>query len=176
MRSVLFKVPKLPVVVATVGFDNLNGIVFRGNAPPFRSGQREKPMKKSVWVRMSAVLLLVGCGSVVGTAEHQPLGQPLNRPLELASPFVDNLVLQRGMKVPVWGWATPGSQVTVAFAGQSKSATADAKGKWMVKLDPLGASAEERELNVTSSRGESITCKGVLAGEVWFASGQSNME
>ncbi|MHC4506653.1 MAG: hypothetical protein ACYTFI_25455, partial [Planctomycetota bacterium] len=93
MRSVLFKVPKLPVVVATVGFDNLNGIVFRGNAPPFRSGQREKPMKKSVWVRMSAVLLLVGCGSVVGTAEHQPLGQPLNRPLELASPFVDNLVL-----------------------------------------------------------------------------------
>jgi sialate O-acetylesterase len=98
------------------------------------------------------------------------------QPLELASPFVDGLILQREMQVPVWGWAEPGSKVTVAFAGQSKTATADSKGKWMVKLDPLKASADERELAVTSSTGQSLTCKGVLVGEVWFASGQSNME
>jgi sialate O-acetylesterase len=125
---------------------------------------------------MSAVLLLVGCATGVSTEEEQARQAPREMPLELASPFVDNAVLQREMVVPVWGWATPGSQVTVAFAGQSRSATADAKGKWIVKLDPLEASVVERELTATSSRAESITCKGVLVGEVWFASGQSNME
>jgi len=98
------------------------------------------------------------------------------QPLELASPFVDNAILQRGMPVPVWGWATPGSKVTVEFAGQKKSAKADGKGKWMVKLDPLEASSEGRELKVAAPEGEAITRKGVLVGEVWFASGQSNME
>ena len=137
-------------------------------------------MKKSIWTRISAALLLVGCGGAVGTIEDQPpdrpSAQPAELPLELASPFVDNPILQSGMSVPVWGWATPGSRVTVTFAGQSKSARADQKGKWTVKLDPLAASADERELTVTSSKGESITRKGVLVGEVWFASGQSNME
>jgi sialate O-acetylesterase len=104
----------------------------------------------------------------VGAAEKQPL--------ELASPFVDNLILQREMKVPVWGWAAPGAGVTVNFGGQSKTATADEKGKWMVNLDPLTASAEERELTVRTAAGEKLTCKGVLVGEVWLASGQSNMD
>ena len=45
-------------------------------------------------------------------------------PLELASPFVDDMILQREMKVPVWGWAKPGSKITVAYAGQNKTATA----------------------------------------------------
>lgn len=44
--------------------------------------------------------------------------------IELGSPFCDNAVLQREMKVPVWGWSKPGVQVTVEFAGQKKSATA----------------------------------------------------
>jgi len=123
-----------------------------------------------------AMLLLVGCATGVNTIQERPQQAPRELPLDLASPFVDNLVLQREMKAPVWGWARTGNQVTVAFAGQSKTATADTRGKWMVKLDPLEACADERELTVTSSRGESITCKGVLVGEVWFASGQSNMD
>ena len=97
------------------------------------------------------------------------------RPLEVASPFVDGAILQREMNVPVWGWAEPGSVVTVAFADQSKTATAGEKGKWMVTLDPLEASHDERELKVTSD-GEAITRSGVLVGEVWFSSGQSNMD
>ena len=74
------------------------------------------------------------------------------------------------------GWLQPqtGSKVTVVFAGQTKIATADNRGKWMVKLDPLEASSDERELTVTLASGESLICKGVLVGEVWFASGQSN--
>lgn len=98
------------------------------------------------------------------------------QPLELASPFVDDMILQREMAVPVWGWATPGSVIEVAFAGQSKTATAGTKGRWMLKLDPLTASGVEREFLVESAAGESLTRTGVLVGEVWFASGQSNMD
>jgi len=122
--------------------------------------------------RCTILLATMLLSSVVASAAENAE----KRPLELASPFVDGAVLQRDMKVPVWGWAAPGSQITVAFAGQSKTATADKMGKWMVKLDPLKASLDERELAVTSSTGPSLTCKGVLVGEVWFASGQSNME
>lgn len=55
-----------------------------------------------------------------------------NQTLELGSPFLDNMILQRGTEVPVWEWAAPGSEVTVAFADQTKSATTDGKGKWTV--------------------------------------------
>ena len=56
------------------------------------------------------------------------------------APFAHNMVLQRGMKVPVWGTAAAGEKVTVSFAGQTKEATADAKGDWRVDLAPMDAS------------------------------------
>ena len=95
--------------------------------------------------------------------------------LELAVPFTDNMILQRDSQVPVWGWSKPGTRVTVRFAGQSKSAVTDANGDWMIRLDSLKASREEREMVVTNGQGESISLKGALVGEVWFSSGQSNM-
>jgi sialate O-acetylesterase len=99
--------------------------------------------------------------------------QPTN--LELAVPFTDSMILQRETKVPVWGFDKPKTKVTVEFAGQKKSAVTDKFGDWMVKLEPLSASLEEREMNVSNDRGGSITLSGVLVGEVWFSSGQSNM-
>jgi sialate O-acetylesterase len=72
--------------------------------------------------------------------------------VRLASPFTDHMVLQCDMKVPVWGTAEPGEIVTVEFAGQKKSATADAHGDWRVELKPMKASAEPRELVVTGNR------------------------
>jgi sialate O-acetylesterase len=95
--------------------------------------------------------------------------------LDLAVPFTDNMILQRGSKVPVWGFDQPGNKITVKFAGQSKTAVADKNGDWMVKLNPLQASREERGLEVKNDKGGSITLKGALVGEVWFSSGQSNM-
>ena len=95
--------------------------------------------------------------------------------LELAVPFTDNMILQRESKVPIWGFDAPGNRVTVEFAGQTKTAVADKNGDWMVKLDPLKVSLEERGLEVKNNRGKSISLKGVLVGEVWFSSGQSNM-
>ena len=59
--------------------------------------------------------------------------------LKLPTIIGDNMVLQQKQTNPIWGWDTPGTEVTVQFAGQSKSAKADEKGKWTVKLDPVPA-------------------------------------
>src|SRR5690349_1256055 len=66
--------------------------------------------------------------------------------VKFAALFSDHLVLQSGKPVPVWGWASPGEEVTVTVAGQSKSAKTGADGKWMVKLDALKASSEPTTL------------------------------
>lgn len=90
--------------------------------------------------------------------------------VKLPAVFTDHLILQRDATVPVWGWAKDGEEVAVEFAGQKKTAKADADGRWIVKLDPLAVSAEPRELRINGR-----VIKDVLVGEVWLASGQSNM-
>ncbi|MGJ8725619.1 MAG: sialate O-acetylesterase [Roseibacillus sp.] len=101
---------------------------------------------------------------------------PLAAELRLASPFTDHMVLQREMAVPVWGWAKPGEEVTVSFAGQAKGIKAGEDGRWRVDLDPLSASFDSANLTVTSSSREKIALKDVVVGEVWICSGQSNMQ
>lgn len=88
--------------------------------------------------------------------------------------FTDHMVLQRDMPVPVWGWADPGARVRVSFGGQEKNATADADGRWLVRLDAMPATAESRALTI-SADGATHTLDDVLVGDVWLASGQSNM-
>ncbi len=88
--------------------------------------------------------------------------------------FSNDMVLQRGLQLPVWGTAAPGEQVTVEFAGQSVSVTADDKGQWLAELAPLEASSEARQLVVKASN--TLTVDGVVVGDVWLASGQSNMD
>lgn len=91
--------------------------------------------------------------------------------------FSDGAVLQREVKVPVWGWAEPGEKVTVEFGGQRKSATAGADGKWLLALDAMKVSAEPRELVVSGSAADHrAKIADVLVGDVWLCSGQSNME
>ena len=110
--------------------------------------------------------------------------------IEMGAPFTDGAVLQRGMPVPVWGRVAPragvtsapsfeGRKVKVSFAGQEKTAAVGADGKWKVVLDPMTASKESRTMKVCElgvEHGEELEIKDVLVGEVWFASGQSNME
>ncbi len=99
--------------------------------------------------------------------------------VKLASPFTDHMVLQCERPVPVWGWADPGERITVEFAGQKKSVTTGADGQWRLDLEPLSTSAEPRDFVVTSVNRESKIVNrklsDVLVGEVWLASGQSNM-
>jgi len=100
----------------------------------------------------------------------------LRAEVKLASPFTSHMVLQREMKVPVWGTATAGENVTVVFAGQKKAATAGADGKWRVDLDPLATSADGGVFVVSGSQtAQPLQLEDVLVGEVWLASGQSNM-
>lgn len=109
------------------------------------------------------VLLSVVCASAtVSTAE-----------LTVARLFSDGVVLQRECPVPVWGSADAGSTVTVAFAGQEVTATADAAGAWRATLAALPASSEPRTLTIRGSR--TLMVSDVLVGDVWLASGQSNM-
>lgn len=88
--------------------------------------------------------------------------------------FTDHGVLQQELPVPVWGWAEPGAEVSVSFAGQEHDAVTNEAGRWMVVLDPLTRSTEGRALTATSES-ESLEVKDLLVGEVWVASGQSNM-
>ena len=92
--------------------------------------------------------------------------------VKLHNLFTDHMVLQRDIAVPVWGWADDGEQVTVEFRGKKVSTVAKG-GKWMVKLGKLKAGGPD-ELKVSGKN--SITLMDVLVGEVWIASGQSNME
>ena len=94
--------------------------------------------------------------------------------VRISHAFTDHAVLQRHMPVPVWGWADPGEKVTVSFAGQSVSTEADESGKWSVRLSPLEASSQGREL--TAQGANTVTLRDILVGEVWVCSGQSNME
>ena len=103
--------------------------------------------------------------------------------LECSGIFTDNMILQREKPVAVWGWADAGETVTVEFNGQKKTTKAGANGKWMLKLDPMKANSEPQKLIITGSnlslnivKGRKYTIDGVLVGEVWLGSGQSNMD
>jgi len=84
----------------------------------------------------------------------------------------ESMVLQEGMKVPIWGTADDGEKVTIRFQGQEVSATAK-DGKWLVHLEELKAGGP---FEMTIAGSNTIHFKNVLVGEVWVCSGQSNME
>ncbi|MEM7143600.1 MAG: sialate O-acetylesterase [Verrucomicrobiota bacterium] len=111
-------------------------------------------------VLLSAVLF---CGSVRG-----------EEVLAAAPIFGDHMVLQRDLELPVWGVAEPGAKVTVSFGGKEFEGGARDDGQWRVVLDAQEASAEPREMVVTSGDLE-LKFEDVLVGEVWLCSGQSNM-
>ena len=102
--------------------------------------------------------------------------KPRKLPTELLMPvvFSDHMVLQRDMPAPVWGRAVPGADISVKFAGQAKQVRTDVEGHWAVKLDPLKAGGPF-ELEVGDGT-KTLHFTDVLVGEVWFGSGQSNME
>jgi len=89
--------------------------------------------------------------------------------------FGDKMVLQRDKPIAVWGWASAGERVTVNFHDQTKTAKADKQGRWSLHLDPESAGGPY-QLTVSGKRGVDKAFSDVLVGEVWLASGQSNME
>ncbi len=115
-------------------------------------------MKK--WFMVFALLALTG-------------GSSLFADVRLPELVGDNMVLQQNTKLPLWGWAAPGERVTVSFNGQQLSAKAGKDGKWTVTLAPVPAGGP---FEMTIKGNNTINLRNILVGEVWLASGQSNME
>lgn len=113
--------------------------------------------------------------TTVSTATPAPVpAVPDPGKLRVCNLFGDHAVLQREEEVPIWGWDEPGQAVTVTYGSQKASAKADEKGKWTVKLNLDEAGAEPAELVVEGSG--KVISQDVIVGEIWIASGQSNME
>jgi sialate O-acetylesterase len=83
------------------------------------------------------------------------------------------MVLQRDRPIHIWGWSDPGEKVTVVMRGSKRETTGDGFGNWSVFLPPDGAGGP---YTLTVTGGNEIALDDVLVGDVWFASGQSNME
>jgi hypothetical protein len=113
-------------------------------------------IKSSSSVTLSGLLSSLMCliGFQLAAAAVKPLLHPL---------FSDHAVLQRDRAVPIWGWAAPGTALTIRFADQTKQAKAAADGKWSCTLDPLEASFEGRVLTVeTTPQGARAEVRGPI--------------
>ena len=94
----------------------------------------------------------------------------------VAAVFNNNMVLQRGLPVPVWGTANPSQSVSVNFGSQTKTTTAGADRKWLARLDTMAANTNAQTLTITITGSVTNVYTNVLVGDVWLASGQSNMQ
>jgi sialate O-acetylesterase len=101
-------------------------------------------------------------------------GSLLKAEIRLPAFVGDNMVLQRDARINIWGWADPGEKVTVLFRDMNITAKAGRDGKWSVAMTPLPAGGPY-EMTIRGRR-NTIIIKNVLIGDVWLASGQSNME
>jgi len=117
---------------------------------------------------MKGVLIL----SLVVSIEFVLPGD-LKADVTLPAVMGNGMVLQQGKELSIWGWADPDENVSVTFGESKASAKADAKGRWIVKLNALKANSNGRTLIVEGKN--RIEVENVLVGEVWLCSGQSNM-
>jgi sialate O-acetylesterase len=116
----------------------------------------------------------MGSFKLYGIILLQLLAGGLHAAITLPSVIGDNMVLERNAPLTIWGQAATGEQVTVKFAGQVKTAIAGSNGNWKVILSPLNTSATDQDLIIGGTN--TIILHHILIGEVWLASGQSNME
>jgi len=116
-------------------------------------------MKSSTFIRLLIVFTLIH-----GLTNAQ---------VSLPRIFSDHMVLQQGIPVPVWGWATKGEKIQIIFNGQTISTRTDNNGRWKVTLPPMKAGGP---FEMTIRGKNTLILHDILIGEVWICSGQSNME
>jgi sialate O-acetylesterase len=136
-------------------------------------------------IRSLGFILAIALLAPLSTAQSDRQSQAF----KLHNIFGSNMVLQRDKPIKVWGWAKPGSKVTVTLGKESAEATTAAAtpvdvfgyeeaykglGKWEVSFAAREASTEPITL-AAATGGETITLDNVLVGDVWVMSGQSNM-
>jgi len=114
---------------------------------------------------------IVGCWlGLVAIGSHGADGNVV-----LPDVFSSDMVLQRDVPVPIWGQAKNGTTVTVSFRGRDLKSTAR-EGSWKIVLPAMAARANGSKLTVSGSDGFREELTNILIGDVWLASGQSNME
>ena len=106
------------------------------------------------------VLILSLCPSVLN----------LRADVTLPAIFSDHMVLQQGVTLPVWGWASPGERVIVTVADRVEETAADSRGYWRVTLRPLPKSSEPTSFVINGKNRLEIT--DVIIGDVWMCAGE----
>ena len=119
-------------------------------------------MKNERWWVLAAVAALIAGGTTAWADVRLP---------EVIS---NNMVLQKDIPLPIWGWAAPGEEVTVTLGASSVKATTDGAGKWKVILPAITTAGGPHEMTVKGKN--EIKVSNILVGEVWAGSGQSNMQ
>lgn len=133
-------------------------------------------MRNKLLLLLAALLALANaeplCAQPAGPQPWWPV-QP--RPLPfLHSLFTSEMVLQRDVAAPIWGWAKPGEKISVSVDGQpAAQAVAGADGRWSAKVGPFKAGGPHTVVVEGGGRKETLT--NVLFGDVWLCTGQSNM-
>lgn len=120
--------------------------------------------KKPQMKRIISSILAIGLLSLAAQAQ-----------IRLPKVLTDNMVLQQGKQVCIWGEAPAGAKVEVKFMKQKKQVSSDYIGRWKVYLDPMEATQEPQKLTIRCGKDRKVL-GNILVGEVWLASGQSNME
>ena len=117
-------------------------------------------------IRRLSLITLISILAVMSTAAK----------VRLTPLFTDNMVFQQDCKAPVWGEAEPGAtvKVTPSWNNKTYSAIADSEGKWKITIPTPKGSFQKYSLTI--SDGEPVVLSNVVVGEVWLASGQSNMQ
>lgn len=122
---------------------------------------------------MRTNILFQSCGAIVSLAIAALLAQTAHADVRMPKIFGDHMVLQRDQPIPVWGWASADEAITIKLNGAEVSTVAGKDGKWKVAL-PVQKAGGPFTLTITGKN--TVKFDDVLIGEVWFCSGQSNMD
>ena len=117
--------------------------------------------------------MIKGILTVAGASALAMLAFNTQAEVRLSKVFGSHMVLQQNRPVVIWGWADPGEQVEARIGGATAKAMANTSGEWKLSLPAMKPGEPQTLTIIGSSR---IELEDVLVGEVWLASGQSNME
>src|SRR6187402_1853315 len=111
-------------------------------------------------------ILFISLGVLAGA-------QSLKADVRLPKLISDGMVLQRDKPLKIWGWATPGEKINISFNKKTYSTVTGTDGTWQVAVKPMAAGGP---YNMTITGNNKVEVNDILMGDVWFCSGQSNME
>jgi sialate O-acetylesterase len=135
---------------------------FASRCVPKYAHAQPKALDGHIWFLRAVFALFMLCSSL------------LHAELRLPHVLSNHMVVQREQPIHVWGWASPGAQIAVTLGHEHLTATADDLNHWSVYLPPMPAGGPYA-ITVEGDGGQ-IMLEDVLVGDVWIASGQSNME